>query len=73
VAIHWDNIKILQAIDEEQERLGGAELWGIDGRQLMDKIAGTQIIEDKLVRGFARELLGLASLPVRCLDEVIRT
>jgi uncharacterized protein (TIGR02391 family) len=52
----WDNIKILQVIDKHQERLGGGELWGVDGRQLMDDVAGAQVHDDKLVRGFLQEL-----------------
>lgn len=52
----WDNIQILQAVDRHQERFGGGEVWGVDGRQLMDDVAGSAITEDRLVRGFVREL-----------------
>jgi uncharacterized protein (TIGR02391 family) len=52
----WDNITILQAIDRHQERLGGGEVWGVDGRQLMEEVAGRQVTEDQLSRGFIREL-----------------
>ena len=52
----WDNIQILKMVDQHQERFGGGEVWGVDGRQLMDDVAGTQIHDDKLVRGFLREL-----------------
>jgi hypothetical protein len=57
----WDNIKILQAVDKHQERAGGGAVWGLNGCQLMDELAGTQILDDKLVRGFLRELEILAA------------
>jgi uncharacterized protein (TIGR02391 family) len=53
---HWDNIQILQAIDRHQERFGGGEVWGVDGRMLMEEIAGGQVTDDNLSRGFIREL-----------------
>lgn len=56
MAIHWDNIQILQKVDEYQEQYGGGEVWSVDGRQLMDAVAGTQVTEDSLWRGFIREL-----------------
>lgn len=52
----WDDIQILQAVDRHQERFGGGEVWGVDGRQLMDDVAGGQVTEDRLWRGFVREL-----------------
>lgn len=54
--MRWDNITILQAVDEHQERFGGGEVWGVDGRQLMDEVAGRKVTEDALVRGFLQEL-----------------
>jgi uncharacterized protein (TIGR02391 family) len=54
--ICWDNIKILQVVDERQERMGGAADWSLDGRQLMDEVAGRQVTEDHLWRGFIQEL-----------------
>ena len=54
--MRWDNITILQAVDRHQERFGGGEVWGVDGRQLMEEVAGRQITEDQLSRGFIREL-----------------
>jgi uncharacterized protein (TIGR02391 family) len=54
--MRWDNITILQAVDRLQERSGGGEVWGVDGRQLMDDVAGAQVTDDMLVRGFIREL-----------------
>lgn len=52
----WDNIQILQAVDRHQERVGGGGVWDVDGRQLMEDVAGTQVTEDKLWRGFIEEL-----------------
>lgn len=52
----WDNIQILQAVDRHQGRFGGGAIWGVDGRQLMDDVAGSQITDDMLVRGFVQEL-----------------
>ena len=54
--MRWDNITILQAVDRHQERFGGGEVWGVDGRQLMDEVAGRQVTEDASVRGFLQEL-----------------
>ena len=54
--MRWDNITILQAVDRHQEQFGGGEVWGVDGRQLMDEVAGSQVTEDGLVRGFLQEL-----------------
>jgi len=56
MTIHWDNITILQAVDRHQERFGGGETWGVDGRQLMEEVAGRQVTEDQLSRGFIQEL-----------------
>jgi uncharacterized protein (TIGR02391 family) len=56
----WDNITILQAVDRHQERFGGGVVSGLNGCQLMDEIAGRQIMDDKLVRGFLQELEILA-------------
>lgn len=52
----WDGISILQAVDAHQERFGGGAVWGVDGRQLMDEVAGESVSEDGRVRGFMREL-----------------
>ena len=52
----WDNITILQVVDRHQERFGGSEVRSVDGRQLMDDVAGTQVSDDMLVRGFVQEL-----------------
>lgn len=54
--MRWDNITILQAVDRHQERFGGGEVWGVDGRQLMEEVAGGQVAEDQFSRGFIREL-----------------
>lgn len=59
--IHWDNISILQAVDRHQERFGGGAAWGVNGCALMDEIAGQQVTDDKLVRGFLQELEILAA------------
>lgn len=57
--MRWDDITILQAVDRHQDRFGGGEVWGVDGRQLMDEVAGSQVTDDGLVRGFLRELENL--------------
>lgn len=56
----WDNIEILRAVDRHQDRSGGGVVRGVDGCQLMDEVAGAQIADDKLVRGFLQELEILA-------------
>lgn len=56
----WDNIRILQAVDRHQERVGGGAVWGLNGCQLMNEIASAQVLDDKLVRGFLQELEILA-------------
>lgn len=60
MTIRWDNIQILRMVEQHQERFGGGEIWGVDGRQLMDDVAGTQVTEDRLWRGFIQELEILA-------------
>ena len=52
----WDNITILQAVDRQQERFGGGEVWGVDGLRLIEDVAGASVTDDKLWRGFIREL-----------------
>lgn len=52
----WDNISILQAVDRHQARFGGGEVTGVNGRELMDDVAGSQVTDDGLVGGFVREL-----------------
>ena len=54
--MRWDNITILQAVDRHQERFGGGQVWGVDGRQLTDEVAGSQVTDDARVRGFLQEL-----------------
>ena len=54
--MRWDNITILQTVDRLQQQYGGGELWSVDGRQLMDNVAGAQVTDDGLVRGFVLEL-----------------
>lgn len=68
----WDNIEILQAVDKRQERVGGGAVWGLNGCQLMDEVAGKQLLDDKLVRGFLQELEILAAegyLTFRAYDQ----
>ncbi len=57
----WDNITILQAVDRHQERFGGGPATSVNGCALMDEIAGQQVTDDKLVRGFLQELEILAA------------
>lgn len=69
--MRWDNFVILQTIDRHQDRFGGAAVWGVNGCQLMDEIAGQQVTDDKLVRGFLQELEILAAeeyLTLRAYD-----
>jgi uncharacterized protein (TIGR02391 family) len=54
--MRWDNITILQAVDRLQQQYGGGELRSVDGRELMDNVAGAQVTDDGLVRGFVLEL-----------------
>lgn len=58
--MRWDNIKILQVVDQHQDQHGGGPVWSLDGRQLMDEVAARQVTEDALVRGFVQELEILA-------------
>jgi uncharacterized protein (TIGR02391 family) len=53
---HWDNIRLLQAVDRHQEQFGGGPVWSVDGRLLMEELAGGQVADDNLSRGFIREL-----------------
>jgi uncharacterized protein (TIGR02391 family) len=57
--MRWDDITILRAVHQHQDRFGGGEVWGVNGRQLMDEVAGNQVSDDGLVRGFLRELENL--------------
>jgi uncharacterized protein (TIGR02391 family) len=53
----WDNIEILQAIDDyQQETYGGGPLTGVNGLQLMERVAGSMVIDPPLWRGFVQEL-----------------
>jgi hypothetical protein len=56
--MRWDDIEILQAIDRIEEQSGGTELW-MDGRLLMEDVAGGHVAEDQRDRGFVRELFNL--------------
>ena len=51
----WDNIDILRVIDRRQEEAGGAPPW-ISGAQLMEDVAGGQVHDEQLIRGFIQEL-----------------
>ena len=52
----WDDIEILRRIDGRQLQYGGGALTSVNGKDLMDEIAGTMVTEDRLHRGFVREL-----------------
>jgi uncharacterized protein (TIGR02391 family) len=52
----WDDIEILRRIDGRQLQYGGGALTSANGKDLMDEIAGTMVTEDRLHRGFVREL-----------------
>jgi hypothetical protein len=56
----WDNIQILQVIDQRQQRIGGGALEGVNGCMLMDEIARGQVMDDRLWRGFLQEIEILA-------------
>ncbi len=53
----WDNIEILQAIDRyQQETYRGGPLTGVNGLQLMERVAGSMVVDQPLLRGFVQEL-----------------
>jgi uncharacterized protein (TIGR02391 family) len=52
----WDDIEILRHIDERQIQYGGGAITGSNAKDLMDEIAGAMVTEDRLHRGFVREL-----------------
>jgi len=54
--LRWDNIKILQAIDDRQQQHGGGPVQGMNGLHLMEEVAGSQVTEASLWRGFVQEL-----------------
>ncbi len=56
VGMSWDDIEILRRIDSRQIRHGGGALTNVNGKDLMDEVAGALVIEDRLHRGFVREL-----------------
>jgi uncharacterized protein (TIGR02391 family) len=54
----WDDIEILRAIDGyQQETYGGGPLRGVDGLHLMERIAGSFVVDQQRIRGFVQELL----------------
>ena len=52
----WDDIEILRRIDGRQLQYGGGAITSVNGKDLMDEIAGTMVTGDRLHRGFVREL-----------------
>jgi uncharacterized protein (TIGR02391 family) len=54
--IRWDNIQILQAIDRRQQQHGGGPVQGMSGLHLMEDVAGSQVTDPPLWRGFVQEL-----------------
>src|SRR6266852_2719224 len=53
----WDNIEIMQAIDRyQQETYRGGPLTGVNGLQLMERVAGSMVVDQPLWRGFVQEL-----------------
>jgi hypothetical protein len=52
----WDNIEILRAVDKHQERVGGGTVWGLSGCQLMDEVAGKQVLDDSSFADSCRSL-----------------
>lgn len=59
VGMRWDDIEILRRIDGHQTQHGGGELWSLDGRQLMEDLAGRMVPEERFQRGFVQELHNL--------------
>ncbi|MFF5085041.1 TIGR02391 family protein [Actinoplanes sp. NPDC000266] len=55
----WDDIEILRRIDRHQSQHGGGELWSVNGKDLMEEVAGALVPEDHRHRGFVRELHNL--------------
>lgn len=55
-AAYINNLQILKAIDERQQRAGGRPLW-INAHQLLNEISGTFAADPQLMPGFLQELL----------------
>jgi uncharacterized protein (TIGR02391 family) len=51
----WDNIEILRAIDQEQQRQDGAPV-GWSGQDMMKQLLGTFTVDPSLYPGFVQEL-----------------
>jgi hypothetical protein len=50
----WDNIEILQAIDQLQERYGGGPVTAMNGMYLMNEINGSQVTEPSCGEALSR-------------------
>ena len=51
----WDNIEILQVIDRyQQETYRGGPLTGVNGLQLMERVAGSMVVDQPLWHGFVK-------------------
>jgi hypothetical protein len=71
MALRWDNIEILRAIDRIQgETYHGGPIGSMNGLQLMEQASGTMVSEQLIMRGFVQELhiargLGLLTFRVQ--------
>lgn len=71
MALRWDNIEILRAIDRIQsETYHGGPIRSMSGLQLMEQVTGQAAAEQQITRGFVQELhitrdLGLLTFRVQ--------
>jgi uncharacterized protein (TIGR02391 family) len=71
MALRWDNIEILRAIDRIQgETYHGGLIRSMSGLQLMEQVLGKTVAEQQVTRGFVQELhitrdLGLLTFRVQ--------
>lgn len=56
MAGRWDNIEILRAIDQEQQRQDGAPVWWWSGQDIMKHLTGLFTVDPSLYPGFVQEL-----------------
>jgi hypothetical protein len=54
--MRFDDIDLLRTIDRHEEAAGGAELWSLNGLNLMEELAGGIVTDTNLHSGFVREI-----------------
>jgi hypothetical protein len=54
--VRFDDIDIVQAIDRHEGASNGAPLWGLDGRILMEELAGGLVADSVVHNGFVKEI-----------------